>query len=122
MQHAESSSSVKVGIRVRPEMPFSTMKGFILREGEGTMDITVNSQSNPFKFDHVIGPSVSQESVFNTCAAGICDKVVDGFNGCVFAYGQVSRAERRVYTFRLIVTNSLSSSAARRRAPARRIR
>lgn len=93
-----AETRVAVAIRVRPELAFSMMKGFVLREEEGALDMTVNAQQNAFKFDHVFGPSVSQESVFHTCAASICDKVIEGFNGCIFAYGQTGAGKTYTMT------------------------
>lgn len=93
-----SETRVKVGIRMRPEMASSTMKGFSLRESEGMMEMTVGNQPHQFKFDHVLSPTASQETVFNSCAAGICDKVLEGFNGCIFAYGQTGAGKTYTMT------------------------
>lgn len=93
-----SETRVKVGIRMRPELASSMMKGFSLRESDGTMEMTVGNQPHQFKFDHVLSPTASQETVFNSCAAGICDKVLEGFNGCIFAYGQTGAGKTYTMT------------------------
>jgi kinesin family protein 18/19 len=38
--------------------------------------------------DHVFGPKVGQEEVFQTLAKPLVDVVLGGFNATVFAYGQ----------------------------------
>lgn len=48
-----------------------------------------------FKFDGVFGPAVSQEEVFTTTSKAICDRFLDGFNGTIFAYGQVGGRRAR---------------------------
>lgn len=93
-----SDNRVKVGIRVRPELPASTMKGFNIIENDASIDMVVSSQQHAFKFDSVLGPTATQEAVFTSCAQGICDKVLEGFNGCVFAYGQTGAGKTHTMT------------------------
>lgn len=42
-----------------------------------------------FTFDAVFAPSVTQKDIYNTCAASVVEAVLNGYNGTIFAYGQV---------------------------------
>ncbi|CAD6333888.1 unnamed protein product [Miscanthus lutarioriparius] len=44
-------------------------------------------ERKPFKFDHVFGPEDDQEAVFSETVP-VVRSVMDGFNVCIFAYGQ----------------------------------
>jgi kinesin family protein 3/17 len=49
------------------------------------------SDSEPpknFSFDSVFASSVEQKHIYDTCAAGVVDSVLNGYNGTIFAYGQ----------------------------------
>ena len=43
-----------------------------------------------FTFDTVFGPDTTQMDVYNRVARAIVDNVLQGYNGTIFAYGQVS--------------------------------
>ena len=50
------------------------------------------SDSEPpknFSFDSVFSTSVEQKHIYDTCAAGVVESVLNGYNGTIFAYGQV---------------------------------
>lgn len=49
--------------------------------------ISSDSSRKQFKFDHVFGPQDNQETVFAQTAP-IVISVLDGYNVCIFAYGQ----------------------------------
>jgi len=53
----------------------------------GTGHINNTADTIKFRFDDVL-PDASQETIFTTCAADVCDNVLTGYNGTVFAYGQ----------------------------------
>lgn len=93
-----SDHRVRVGIRVRPELPSSFMKGFNIHEHDGSIDLLVANQNNSFKFDHVFGERASQQDVFDKCGLPICDKVLEGFNGCIFAYGMTGAGKTYTMT------------------------
>ncbi|KAL2600615.1 hypothetical protein GLYMA_10G154200v4 [Glycine max] len=49
--------------------------------------ICADSSKKQFKFDHVFGPEDNQEAVFQQTKP-IVTSVLDGYNVCIFAYGQ----------------------------------
>jgi hypothetical protein len=42
-----------------------------------------------FRFTRLFDQSTTQEEVFDNVAKGVVDSVLDGYNGTIFAYGQV---------------------------------
>ena len=51
---------------------------------------TVAHNQSSFKFDTVLNPGDSTESAFNKTAKNVVAKVISGYNGCIFAYGQTN--------------------------------
>jgi hypothetical protein len=49
-----------------------------------------------FSYDKVYSPLDSQEDVYNGAARSLIDKCLEGYNGCIFAYGQT--ASGKTYT------------------------
>lgn len=45
--------------------------------------------SKDFFFDAVFGPVVEQKHIYDICASGVVESVLNGYNGTIFAYGQV---------------------------------
>jgi kinesin family member 5 len=80
-------SRITVVIRVKPEKTESTLKNFN-HKGDKTIDITVpNGGRHEFTFDHIFGMESSQASIFNA-HSHLVNKVLEGFNGSIIAYGQ----------------------------------
>jgi DNA replication protein DnaC len=80
-----------VGIRVKPEIKSDVIKSFSHQKKEqkgGILEISANGSKHEFGFDHIFGEETGQAEVFDTCAVGVIDTVLDGFNGTLFAYGQ----------------------------------
>jgi kinesin family member 3A len=51
-----------------------------------------SNESEPpksFTFDAVFGPNTLQKDIYNICAASVVESVLNGYNGTIFAYGQV---------------------------------
>jgi predicted nucleic acid-binding Zn-ribbon protein len=84
--------NIQVFCRIRPMSIHEIQKGYktvveSLSESElGCYDIRTN-QWKSFAFDRVWGPDQSQQSIFQDVEP-IALSVVDGFNACIFAYGQ----------------------------------
>jgi len=41
-----------------------------------------------YRFDHVFGPKASQQNVFQQCVDPLVNRVIEGANACMFAFGQ----------------------------------
>ena len=95
---SKTDETVKVVVRIRP------LSGDEERNGnqictEAFSDkglITVKSandadggQVKPFYFDAVFQPNCTQREIYDTCAASVVESVLNGYNGTIFAYGQV---------------------------------
>ena len=79
---SERVSNVLVAVRVRPAKP----------NARTTLSIDGNAirlRAANFRFDHVADDNASQAALFTACGAALVDALLDGFNGCIFAYGQV---------------------------------
>lgn len=86
-------TSINVYIRARPcdagsQLPGLSIEGRSAGNTGGKMCVEVPQAKHEFSFDDVLNEDTTQESVFSSCAASIVDGVLDGYNGCVFAYGQ----------------------------------
>ena len=91
------SECVKVCVRIRPLSSKERQDGRQIAttadHERGTISVRnpkADSSEPPknFTFDSVFGPNTVQIDLYNICAAGIVDSVMEGFNGTVFAYGQ----------------------------------
>ena len=41
--------------------------------------------------DHAFGPTSTQEEVYSISCKDVVDDVINGYNGCIIAYGQTGR-------------------------------
>ncbi|KAJ3311069.1 Kinesin-like protein kif15, partial [Boothiomyces sp. JEL0838] len=55
-----------------------------------------NGKSNDYSFDYVFAGEDDQQMVYGKLVEPIIDKCLDGFNGCIFTYGQT--AAGKTYT------------------------
>lgn len=69
----------------KPDYYAASAPGFISegKEEDG------GGSTKVFTFDAVFGPGATQRQVYDACAAGVVESVLDGYNGTIFAYGQV---------------------------------
>mmetsp|Transcript_235 Transcript_235/g.997 ORF Transcript_235/g.997 Transcript_235/m.997 type:complete len:858 (-) Transcript_235:34-2607(-) len=93
------ASAVKVYLRTRPTD--NVQGSFTLQPDGKSVAIQVKKTDKPrgtghinntadtikFRFDDIL-LDASQETIFGTCAADVCDNVLTGYNGTIFAYGQ----------------------------------
>ncbi|GIQ85414.1 kinesin-like protein [Kipferlia bialata] len=47
-------------------------------------------QTKKFTFDHIFGPTSTQQAVYHVAARPVVEDVMQGYNGTIFAYGQTS--------------------------------
>ncbi|CAK8572440.1 unnamed protein product [Lathyrus sativus] len=89
----EIKGNIRVFCRCRPLSASETGNGYTsVVNFESTLDnelqvINSDSSKKSFKFDHVFKPEDNQEAVFSQTKP-IAISVLDGFNVCIFAYGQ----------------------------------
>ena len=90
------SECVKVVVRCRPLNRKETEGGHVqvveMDERMGMVALSMpGSSSEPpktFTFDSVFPPNTEQERIYKATAMPICDSVMEGYNGTIFAYGQ----------------------------------
>ncbi|CAL8070033.1 unnamed protein product [Calicophoron daubneyi] len=118
------TNNVKVAVRCRPLNRKETENGCkeiaIIDEVEGSVSLKKASLDNdqPFKqftFDLVFGVKSKQADIYNKVARPIVDKVLEGYNGTIFAYGQTGTGKtftmegvRSVPELRGIIPNSFA--------------
>ncbi|CAI5505364.1 unnamed protein product [Closterium sp. Naga37s-1] len=113
------AGSIRVFCRARPlsevEEKFGAQPAVLLdSDPHGSQMVSVRSakdgQSKVFEFDRVFSPTTSQAQVFKE-AADVITSVLDGYNVCIFAYGQTGTgktytmegpAENRGVSFRTL--------------------
>ena len=66
-------------------------------------DPSRNRSDKQFSFDKVFEPLHCQEDIYNDAAKKLIDKCLEGYNGCIFSYGQT--ASGKTYTMQGIRTN-----------------
>jgi hypothetical protein len=72
-------------------------------------DPTGKKESKSFSFDAVFPPEADQECVYDSVVRPLISKCLEGYNGCIFAYGQT--ASGKTYTM-TGPTNELFSSTS----------
>ncbi|CAL9696714.1 unnamed protein product [Knipowitschia caucasica] len=82
-------SSVRVAIRVRPQLPRERLDGChvctSITPGEPQL---VLGSDRAFTFDHVLDQDCSQDQVYNSVTARLVEGCLQGYNATVLAYGQ----------------------------------
>lgn len=92
---AKTAECVKVAIRCRPmssdEMQAGHEVVVKMNPVRGEVFVDKPDSTEPpkqFTFDHVFDWKAAQVDIYNTCAKGIVENVMQGYNGTIFAYGQ----------------------------------
>lgn len=92
--------NVQVAVRCRPINARERKQGerSVLQCDESRREISCNASlskrgvitngGKKYNFDHVFGPNVGQEQVYETVCESIVTEVLQGYNCTVFAYGQ----------------------------------
>lgn len=99
MKDAEAAENVSVYIRVRPlnkkEKSENVTNVIHLDTNENLLALVKPYSRNEkaekpktFKFDHIFSETTTQIEIYRRVALPIVDKVLNGYNGTIFAYGQ----------------------------------
>lgn len=92
----EGAENVRVYIRVRPlhkKEKSQNIKNVVHMDcNENLLTLikpyTTNEKPKTFKFDHIFPESTTQMEIYRRVALPVVDKVLNGYNGTIFAYGQ----------------------------------
>ncbi|CAH8555979.1 unnamed protein product [Heterobilharzia americana] len=123
MQALEETDNVKVAVRCRPmsekevSMNYRTVTTISELDGCVTLKRSDSGDDPPkcFIFDFVFGCNSKQTDIYNRVARPIVEKVLEGYNGTIFAYGQTGTGKtftmegvRSVPELRGIIPNSFA--------------
>ena len=83
---------VRVAIRIRPLNSKELTEGAqkCVNKILGQPQVTVGA-TDAYTYDYVFAENDSQRAVYDSAVMKIVNKVLEGFNGTVLAYGQVSK-------------------------------
>ena len=82
---------MKVAVRIRPFIAREVAVSCLEPTGPTSLRMLPQrgvDEPLTFSFDSVLGVGATQEEVYRATAGGVLAKALQGFNGCVFAYGQ----------------------------------
>ena len=86
------SETVKVAVRCRPLNDKEKNEEKVVEVKEKRKEIFLynkkKDQTKQFTFDFVYSEKSSQIDIYQDCAYGIIESVIEGYNGTIFAYGQ----------------------------------
>ena len=92
---AVQSEAVRVVVRCRPlsSQELSDKRESVVSLNQTDRTVLIwkpkeEAQGKEFTFDCVFGPSVDQAEIYKSTASEIVSRVIEGFNGTIFAYGQ----------------------------------
>ncbi|CAK4703584.1 unnamed protein product [Aphanomyces euteiches] len=101
---SKSDESVRVMVRIRPMSTKEKQDGrqvvtvASFERAEVTISNPAGAASEPpkaFTFDAAFGSESTQQQVYDTAATAIVEAVMDGYNGTIFAYGQVAITKKK---------------------------
>ena len=52
------------------------------------MLLFLEGRNEPFHYDRIAAPNITQKEMFELAAKSIVDSCLEGYNGSIFAYGQ----------------------------------
>ena len=84
--------NTKIILRIKPkteEEYLDNNKIFEIKDNSLIEFIGSKNNSKIFKFDYIFSEDSQQKEIFEVCAKDICDSLFEGYNGTIFAYGQI---------------------------------
>uniref|UniRef100_A0A2S2QRQ4 Kinesin-like protein KIF21A n=1 Tax=Sipha flava TaxID=143950 RepID=A0A2S2QRQ4_9HEMI len=89
MSFSEDESSVKVAVRIRPQIAREVIDGcrICTNVTPGEPQVTLGSDKS-FTYDFVFDTHENQQTVYENCASNLVAGALQGYNATVLAYGQ----------------------------------
>lgn len=89
MSSAPDESSVRVALRIRPQLAKEKIEGChictYVMPGEPQV---VLGKDKAFTYDHVFDMDTQQEAIYTHCTESLIEGCLEGYNATIFAYGQ----------------------------------
>ncbi|KAM4734361.1 kinesin-like protein KIF21A [Anableps anableps] len=89
MTTGQDESSVRVALRIRPQLPREKIEGChictYVMPGEPQV---ILGKDKAFTYDFVFDMDSQQDSIYSTCTEKLIEGCFEGYNATVFAYGQ----------------------------------
>ncbi|XP_077451932.1 kinesin-like protein KIF21A isoform X6 [Stigmatopora argus] len=89
MTSGQDESSVRVALRIRPQLPREKIEGChictYVMPGEPQV---ILGKDKSFTYDYVFDMDSQQDAIYQTCTEKLIDGCFEGYNATVFAYGQ----------------------------------
>uniref|UniRef100_A0A8C2CXY1 Kinesin family member 21A n=1 Tax=Cyprinus carpio TaxID=7962 RepID=A0A8C2CXY1_CYPCA len=89
MSSAQDESSVRVAVRVRPQLAKEKIEGChictFVTPGE---PLVVLGKDKAFTFDYVLDMDSQQDTIYSNCTEKLIEGCFEGYNATIFAYGQ----------------------------------
>jgi hypothetical protein len=109
--------NVQVVCRVRPMNDKERYEGdatCVSLDGNGTtIDVladNMGSARQTFSFDHVFGYDATQAEIYDFVGKSVVEGLFEGYNGTIFAYGQVRKTGERAAWVTLVYPVSCTST------------
>lgn len=82
---------ISVDVRIRPDRTEASkrrLEGLVLSADQKSIEFRVTETQHNFVFNRIYKEDTSQPAVFSNSVQPIVEGALEGYNGCVFAYGQ----------------------------------
>ncbi|XP_075884719.1 kinesin-like protein KIF21A [Nelusetta ayraudi] len=89
MTSGQDESSVRVALRIRPQLPREKIEGChictYVMPGEPQL---ILGKDKAFTYDYLFDMDSQQDAIYTTCTEKLIDGCFEGYNATIFAYGQ----------------------------------
>ena len=86
IQESDEFSSVKVAVRIKPNN--SDEKSFSISNNTIILNNIDDNKTKSFTYDYIYQSDTTQENIFESIGKQVIKNAYNGYNSCVFAYGQ----------------------------------
>lgn len=89
----KNADNIQVMVRIRPLNPrelAEEAKSCLILDSSDTNTVVLDAKPEPkiFNFDWIGGEETTQENIFDTVGKPMIEACLEGYNCCIFAYGQ----------------------------------